>query len=190
MKRLWCIIICIITIMSLSSTDKYREPVVMEYEEPIHVAVAEPEIIEEELEIIQYTAFNDGHQPEELEIDMICKMVSCEVGDRYIGTCIAPEWVIRYVVSVVINRVNHPLFEDTIHDVIYEPGQYQPAIDGTLLDAKYDDTVRENVEYCLLNGSVIPDNVCYQSTNKHNGSGIYAQWTSNVTGATIYFNYV
>ena len=190
MKRLWCIIICIITIILLSNTDRHKELVVMEYEEPIQVAVVEQEVIEDEPEVIQYTAFNDGHQPTEYEIDMICRLMSCEVGDRRSGVCNSPDWVVQYTVSVLINRVNHPAFADTIYDVIYEPRQYQPAIDGTIDSAKYDDNIRDNVEYCLMYGSVIPDDVCYQSQYKKNGSGIYEQWTSNVTGATIYFNYI
>ena len=189
MKRLWRIIICTIAIISLLNIDRYREPVVMEYEEPIQVAIVEPEATEGQ-EIIQYTAFNDGHQPEEWEIDMICRLISCEVGDKKSGVCNSPDWVIQYTVSVLINRVNHSAFADTIYDVIYEPRQYQPAIDGTIDNAKYDDNIRDNVEYCLMYGSVIPDDVCYQSQYKKNGSGIYEQWTSNITGATIYFNYI
>ena len=163
------------------------EPIVYEIKMVDAIIDNEPQ---EQLEEIRYNAFHAGHKPTEYEIDMICRLMSCEVGDRNSGVCNSPDWVVQYTVSVLINRVNHPAFADTIYDVIYEPRQYQPAIDGTIDSAKYDDNIRDNVEYCLMYGSVIPDDVCYQSQYKKNGSGIYEQWTSNVTGATIYFNYI
>ena len=199
MKDMWELgIVCILSALLMLATVAQLfsiqhepiesiEPIVYEIEMADAIIDNEPQ---EQLEEIRYNAFNDGHQPTEYEIDMICRLMSCEVGDRKSGVCNSPDWVIQYTVSVLINRVNHPAFADTIYDVIYEPRQYQPAIDGTILDAKYDDNIRDNVEYCLMYGSVIPDDVCYQSQYKKNGSGIYEQWTSNVTGATIYFNYI
>ena len=196
MKDMWEFgIVCILSSLLLLATVAQSFSI---QHEPIEPTVYEIEIIDatidsepqEQLGEIRYNAFNDGHQPTEYEIDMICRLMSCEVGDRKSGVCNSPDWVIQYTVSVLINRVNHPAFADTIYDVIYEPRQYQPAIDGTILDAKYDNNISDNVEYCLMYGSVIPDDVCYQSQYKKNGSGIYEQWTSNVTGATIYFNYI
>lgn len=199
MKDMWELgIVCILSALLMLATvaqsfSIQHEPI--EQIEPIVCEIKIADVVidseqQEQPEEIRYNAFNNGHQPTEYEIDMICRLMSCEVGDRKSGVCNSPDWVIQYTVSVLINRVNHPAFADTIYDVIYEPRQYQPAIDGTLLDAKYDDNIRDNVEYCLMYGSVIPDDVCYQSQYKKNGSGIYEQWTSNVTGATIYFNYI
>lgn len=68
----------------------------------------------------------------------------------------------RRVGSVVLNRIQHPEFANTLAGVIYEPGQYACVRNGLFYR---EPTKRnwENAEWLLMNGSVFPSHVVYQS---------------------------
>jgi N-acetylmuramoyl-L-alanine amidase len=77
----------------------------------------------------------------------------------------------RYVSSVVLNRVKHPGFANSIKDVVFEPGQYDCIPRGTYYR---EPTERNwaNAKWVLENGSVFPDYVIWQSKDKQ-GQGVY-----------------
>ena len=84
----------------------------------------------------------------------------------------------RYVGSVVLNRVKHPKFPDTIEDVVFQPGQYACVQDGNY----YREPTEENwsnAQWLLENGSVLPLDVIWQSKGKQ-GRGVFlkTQWHS------------
>ena len=76
-----------------------------------------------------------------------------------------------YVGSVVLNRVAHSNYPDTIKEVVFQKGQYACTWDGN-----YDRTPTErnwaNAAYLLDNGSVLPEDVIYQAGFKQ-GSEVY-----------------
>lgn len=78
-----------------------------------------------------------------------------------------------YVGSVVLNRVSRPDYPNTIRDVVYQKGQYACIHDGN-----YDRAPTErnwaNARYLLEHGSVLPENVVYQSGGKQ-GKGVYVK---------------
>lgn len=55
--------------------------------------------------------------------------------------------------NVVMNRVNHPDFPDTIRDVIYQKGQFQPVRNGSINKKPSDDSIKAANE--ALNGKQI-----------------------------------
>lgn len=85
----------------------------------------------------------------------------------------------RAVVSVIINRVKHKNFPNTVHEVIWQNGQYEGSIKGTV--NKYIDIFENNLEvsddvfemyeralentmYVLETGQTLPDEeYVYQS---------------------------
>ena len=75
--------------------------------------------------------------------------------------------------SVVLNRVNHDAYPDTINDVIYQSGQYQCTWDGNF-NKTPSDLAWEVAEELLTSGSTLPENVVYQAQFTQ-GSGIYTQ---------------
>lgn len=77
----------------------------------------------------------------------------------------------RYVGSVVLNRVKHGSFPNTIEGVVFQKGQYACTWDGNYYR---EPTERNwaNARYLLENGSILPDNVIWQS-GKRQGKGIY-----------------
>lgn len=76
-----------------------------------------------------------------------------------------------YVGSVVLNRVNHPSFPDSVSGVVFQRGQYACTWDGNY----YREPTPQNwanAQYLLEHGSVLPGNVVWQSGGKQ-GSGVY-----------------
>ena len=73
--------------------------------------------------------------------------------------------------AVVINRVNHDRFPDTIHDVLYQKGQY--ATTGRFFTKTIPTEVYDIAERLLMYQACdVPSNVIFQAMRKQ-GSGIY-----------------
>lgn len=78
-----------------------------------------------------------------------------------------------YVGSVVLNRVAHPSFPNSIREVVFQPGQYACTKDGNY----YREPTPQNwanARYLLEHGSVLPGNVIWQS-GRRQGRGVYLQ---------------
>lgn len=107
----------------------------------------------------------------------LSKAIAQELGSNWV-----PDWAQQWVASVVLNRVNHPSFPDTIYGVLHQPGQYCGF---------YATPTEQNVanaKYVLENGSVLPDNVVFQSLNTQ-GSGTHGSYYDPVMDNTTYFCY-
>lgn len=81
------------------------------------------------------------------------------------------------VANVIINRVNSPLYPNTIYDVLTQPGQYGTmSVDGISFPSwanNTDKTQCYNVASRILNGErYCPENVLFQAEFKQ-GSGVY-----------------
>ena len=88
--------------------------------------------------------------------------------------------------SVVLNRVEDDRFPDTIDEVVFQQGQYQPTWDGRFWADPTPEAV-EAAEYLLENGTQLDPSVVWQAEFPQ-GAGIYdtidAPW-----GTTMYFCY-
>lgn len=77
----------------------------------------------------------------------------------------------RYVGSVVLNRVQHESFPNTIKGVVFDKGQY-----SSIKDKNYYREPTEsnwmNAKWLLENGSILPEHVIYQSKGRQ-GKGVY-----------------
>lgn len=78
-----------------------------------------------------------------------------------------------YIGSVVLNRVVHPAFPNTIEGVVFQKGQYACIKDGNYYR---EPTERNwaNAKWLLENGSVLPSNVIWQSGGRQ-GKGVYVK---------------
>ncbi|PNV62812.1 cell wall hydrolase [Clostridium sp. chh4-2] len=76
-----------------------------------------------------------------------------------------------YVGSVVLNRVAHKEFPNTIKDVVFQKGQYACTWDGNY-DREPTEQNWKNARILLEHGSVLPSCVIYQSGGKQ-GKGVY-----------------
>ena len=77
----------------------------------------------------------------------------------------------RYVGSVVLNRVAHSEFPDTIKDVVFQKKQYSSVADRNYY-RKPTENNWANAKWLLENGSILPEYVIYQSKGKQ-GDGVY-----------------
>lgn len=119
----------------------------------------------------------------EADLDLLSRLVYAEAGCTWI-----PDWVQQAVASVVINRVNSPVYPGSIREVIYQPGQYGPAWSGSI-ERPADARTIENCRKVLENGSTLPAAVMGQNGTA-TGNGVYTTYYDSVLGTTIYFTYV
>lgn len=118
----------------------------------------------------------------EADLEWLAKIVYCEAGGE------SSDLLQQYVASVVINRANAPVFSNTIEGVIFDKGQYAPAISGKIYNCSYDERSYANAKYVLDNGSILPENVLFQAEFTQ-GSGTYDTVPIRNGGATMYFCY-
>ena len=76
-----------------------------------------------------------------------------------------------YVGSVILNRVKHPHFPNTIKGVIFQKGQYECTWNGAFYKKPSKKCIKIAKDL-LRNGSVLPKNVIWQSQFKP-GRGVY-----------------
>ena len=86
--------------------------------------------------------------------------------------------------SIVLNRVEHDDFPDTVYEVIHQPGQYSTV--SNLSSQVPTKLVEEVTDYLLRNGSEYPEDVVYQA-NFPQGTGTYL--TLSTSYSTMYFCY-
>lgn len=77
----------------------------------------------------------------------------------------------RYVGSVVLNRVNHKEFPNTIKDVVFQKKQYSSVADRNYYREPTENDWL-NAKWVLENGSVLPENIIYQSKGRQ-GKNVY-----------------
>lgn len=73
--------------------------------------------------------------------------------------------------SVVLNRVKNPAYPDTVKGVVFQKGQYACTWDGNYYRQPTERN-RANARWLLENGSILPENVVYQSGGRQ-GRGVY-----------------
>ena len=115
------------------------------------------------------------------DVDLLARLIFHEIGsDGH------PDEQLYIVGSVVLNRIADSRFPNNVHDVIYEPGQYAPAINGTLYTGTPTERCYDIAADLLANGSVIPGDVVWQS-GVPQGVETWATYASPVTGATMHY---
>jgi len=100
------------------------------------------------------------------EVEMLAHLINGEAGADWCS-----DTTRYYVGSVVLNRVNHSEFPDTIYGVIFQSGQYACTWDGNY-DRTPSQRCYEIAKDLLENGSWLPNNVVFQA-NFSQGSGVY-----------------
>lgn len=123
------------------------------------------EYVEKKEEAIDKADENEKAQDPPDEAVLLAHLVTAEVGDLSRESQIA-------VASVVLNRVESDLFPDTIYDVIYQEGQYEPVMNGAI-EKELIESATESAYYVYQNGSQIPCDVLFQAEFVQ-GSGVWA----------------
>lgn len=105
------------------------------------------------------------------DVDLLARITFLECGSNWI-----PDWVLEYFCSVVVNRVNHYYYPDTLDGVLSQNRQFTSYANRwrtSPTDRCY--TIARDV---LENGSKIPESVVYFSQVTQ-GSGIYETWSNH-----------
>ena len=113
---------------------------------------------------------------------LLSKVVHTESGSSWLT-----EEHRQLVASVVINRVNSSAFPNSVYDVVYQKGQYANVGTKYFESIIPSETSAQAALSILLNGSIAPSNVVFQSNFKQ-GSGVYKTITDSKLGTT-YFCY-
>lgn len=100
------------------------------------------------------------------ELYMMSHLIYAEAGNQ-------SDKAQRYAGSVVLNRIKHPNYPNTMKGVIFQRGQYSCTWDGNYQKTPSQKAIN-NAIYVLEHGSILPKNVVYQAQFKQ-GSGVYEQ---------------
>ena len=109
----------------------------------------------------------------EADIDLLARLITAEVGYSTAYDPLDYELACYLTGSVVLNRMKHERYPDTLEGVIYDPGQYSPTWNGSI-NREYDDTAWEIAEELLTYGTDIDESVIFQA-NFEQGSGVYQE---------------
>lgn len=82
------------------------------------------EVVEPEPETVEEEESEDNYIWTE-ELELLAQLVQAEAGNQGLKG-------MRYVVDVVLNRVDDKRFPDSIHDVIFQKRQFSPVANGAL----------------------------------------------------------
>lgn len=93
----------------------------------------------------------------EKDFDLMSRIVTQEAGN-----CGTMERC--YVANVLENRIKSSAYPNNLHDVVYDPGQYEPVMKGTINQPASESVKKDMEEY--LRGRIetgMPDYVLYQA---------------------------
>ena len=134
--------------------------------------------ISQQMNIYLYRAVNYDEPPEvyEDDIDLLARLITSEFGYSNSYSTEDYERGCYLTGSVVINRMKHLRYPNTLQEVIYQCDpilQYQCTVNGQI-ERPYDEIAWEIAEELLLYGTDVDESVIYQANFKQ-GSGVYEQ---------------
>jgi len=91
------------------------------------------------------------------ETELLARLIDAECGDDW-----CEDLMLYYTGSVVLNRVESELFPDTLHDVIYQPGQYS-VVDSGRIDKPPRERPLRIAKELMKDGSQLPSKVVFQA---------------------------
>ncbi len=116
------------------------------------------------------------------DLDLLSRLVTAEMGCDWM-----PDWVQQLTATVVINRWKSTKYPNTLHGVVYQPGQYGPAWNGSIYNSATQ-KVKRNCQVALEKWpNLYPTNVYSQDGAIH--GPIYKSYYDSVLGTTTYFCY-
>ena len=151
----------------ITTTEKPTEIIsTTEYTEQTTELVIVTETEAATTEILTTTEADIEQSVDEDELYMLSHLISAEAGSDW---CL--DEMRLYVGSVVLNRIKCKAFPNTMHDVIYQRGQYSCVSSGSYYGTPTKSSI-ETAKFLLENGSQLPENVVYQAGFEQ-GSGVH-----------------
>lgn len=104
------------------------------------------------------------------EIDLLARMISAEArGEPFEGQL--------GVASVIVNRVLHPKFPDTIKEVIYQPGQFSPIANKSFYKVEVTEEHYRIAKLALEGKGNVGDSIFFFNPKKSRESNV--RWIRN-----------
>lgn len=164
MRNVWLALAAVILLIGISSADDTRTYTVKPGDTLSEIA------LEYGLSWRELASYNKISDPTRMQVGTVLRIpskkpltITLSDGSQYVVTSQDEELLARLVhaeargeslegqiavAAVVVNRVKSPKFPNTIHDVIYEPGQFTP-VERNDLPAKADESSREAARRAL-----------------------------------------
>lgn len=116
---------------------------------------------------------------DDYSVDLLARILYLEAGSNWI-----PDWVLEYCGSVVINRLNHWYYPNTLEGVLSQRSQFSSY------GARYSITPTERcytiARGLLEGGSTIPEDIVYFAAFRQ-GSYVYEVYYNTGPGDNLYF---
>lgn len=113
------------------------------------------------------------------DVDLLARILYLEAGSNWID-----DWVIEYCGSVIINRINHWYYPETLYGVLSQRGQF------ACWGAQYSITPSERcyriARELLEDGSKLPEDIVYFAGFRQ-GSYVYEVFWNPGPGDNLYF---
>jgi N-acetylmuramoyl-L-alanine amidase len=117
----------------------------------------------------------------EKELDLLARIVRAEAQSEPFEGKVA-------VAEVVLNRLESPQFPDTIKEVIYEPGQFQPVANGQINKPADEESI-EAVDAALLDmRNITEDSVFFYNPDIATNRWLDSRETAVVIGQHVFKN--
>lgn len=113
----------------------YEKEKIQEQVADVKSAQSEP-VVEKKPEVKPVVAEKPKEEPKiDGDVYLLAQIINAEAkGEPYEGKVA--------VGNVVLNRVEHPQFPDTIKDVIFQKGQFQPVTNGSIYNKPDDEAIQ------------------------------------------------
>ncbi|CAB1251430.1 Hydrolase_2 domain-containing protein [Ruminococcaceae bacterium BL-6] len=189
MQKIGLLCLMILTFLFLgNSTNKYNK--VVRTTTPIHAVARMPvELEKRKVQLTKAPTTVKKEKPKYSQKDLY--YLTAVIYQEARGEECSDEMQ-RMVANVVINRVAHPDFSNSIHAVLTAKYQYgnmwkngvkiPPGANKEIVQR-----CEKNAKYILEGNRVCPSNILYQSEFRDLGDGIYKQFKTKY--GTMYFNY-
>ncbi|GAA0355143.1 hypothetical protein GCM10008932_05180 [Alkalibacterium iburiense] len=155
---------------SLSLTDVFQSlGILSNYEPKGMLDLVYLELIEEENSVetvldepVEEVAVSTSKRSEDESVDaekldLLARIIEAEAkGESYEGKLA--------VGQVVLNRVKHNQFPDTIYDVIYQPRQFEPVMNGTFYNEATEESIQAAYEVLRQDEPIIDALYFYNPT--------------------------
>lgn len=114
----------------------------------------------------------------EKDYNTLCRIVEAEAsGEDIIGKIM--------VANVVLNRVEHEKFPDSVYKVVYASGQFSPVSNGRINRVKVSEETKEAVERAL-SGEDYSEGALYFAARKHASSSNMSWFDRALTKVAVH----
>lgn len=113
------------------------------------------------------------------DFTLLCRMISAEArGEPYTGQVA--------VGAVILNRVRHPSFPNTVAEVLFQPGAFSPVSDGQFYQVRITDSARRAAQDALNGWDPTGGAIYFYNPDKSTSQWIFSRETVLTIGEHVF----